>query len=188
MSKILVILGHPDSQSFNAAIFDAYVKNLDQQRHEVQTLQLGEMPFDPVMRHGYRQRMPPCAEIERSQALVQWAEKIVFIYPVWWSSMPSLLKGWLDRVLTPGFAYNMKGAVSIKHLAGRTAELFMTCDAPGFYYRWIAPTPVRLMRRHILGLCGVKTRRVRILGKAREIGDRQRKDWLDKIAQWARQT
>jgi putative NADPH-quinone reductase len=128
------------------------------------------------------------AEIERSQKLIKWAEKIVFIYPVWWSSMPSLLKGWLDRVLTPGFAYNMKGNTSIKHLAGRTAELFMTSDAPAIYYRWITPTPVRLMRQHILGLCGIDTRRVQILGKAREITDEQRKKWLNKIAKWAKET
>jgi putative NADPH-quinone reductase len=185
MSKILVILGSPDAQSFNAAIFDAYVKNLDRQRHEVQTLKLGEMKFDPVMRYGYRQRMEADAEIERSQELVKWAEKIVFIYPIWWSSMPSLLKGWVDRVLTPGFAYNTKGITSIKHLRGRSADLFMTCDAPAFYYRWITPTPVRLMRQHILGWCGITTRRIQILGKARAISDAQRQKWLDAIAKLA---
>ena len=188
MSKILVILGHPDAQSFNVAIFDTYVKNLDRQRHEVQMLKLGEMKFDPVMRYGYRQYMEPDAEIKHSQDLIKWAEKIVFIYPIWWASMPSLLKGWLDRVLTPGFAYNMKGTASIKHLAGRTADLFMTCDAPAFYYRWVTPTPVRLMRQHILSMCGITTRRVQILGKAREISDEQRKKWLNKIADWSKKT
>jgi len=187
MSRILVILGSPDAQSFNAAIFDAYVSHLDRQRHEVQTLNLGEMRFDPVMRYGYRQRMTPDAEIERSQELVRWAEKIVFIYPIWWASMPSLLKGWLDRVLTPGFAYNMQGVTTVKHLTGRTAELFLTCDAPAFYYRWITPTPVRLMRKHILGLCGIDTRQVHIFGKARETSDEERKKWLNRVAQWARE-
>ena len=188
MSKVLVILGSPDAQSFNAAIFDTYVKNIDRQKNEVQTLNLSKMKFDPVLRYGYRQRMNPDAEIEHSQELIKWAEKIVFIYPIWWSSMPSLLKGWLDRVLTPGFAYNTQHTTSVKHLSGRTAELFMTCDAPAFYYRWMTPTPVRLMRQHILERCGIKTQRVQILGKARKISDTQRKKWLNRIATWAKET
>jgi putative NADPH-quinone reductase len=179
--KILVVNGHPDAKSFIAAIGAEFVKSLDRRRHEIKTLELGKMKFDPVLRFGYREKMPPDADIERSQKLLKWADHIVFIYPIWWSSMPSLLKGWIDRVLTPGFAYNMQGVRSIKHLAGRTAELILTSDGPAFYYRWLAPTPVRLMKKHILGMCGIKTVKVRIFGGTRAASDETRQKFIDKV-------
>ena len=59
--------------------------------------------------------------ILRSQELIQWADHFIFVYPIWWSSMPSLLKGWIDRVFTPGIAYsaNNKGSF-IWHQHGGT--------------------------------------------------------------------
>jgi putative NADPH-quinone reductase len=180
--RILVINGHPDDQSFNAAIFAQYVRNIDVSHHQVRTLELGKLEFDPVLRFDYRERMGEDPDITTSQELVRWAEKIVFIYPIWWASMPSLLKGWLDRVLTPGFAYNMDGIHSVGHLSGRTAELWMTCDGPGFYYRWLSPLPWRLMKHHILRVCGIKTTRIEFFGNIKTSDDARRKKWLAKVA------
>jgi putative NADPH-quinone reductase len=179
--KVLVILGHPDENSFNAEVFSEYVSHLDTAHHEVQTLELGKLDFDPVLRLGYRERMEETPDISRSQELMKWAEKIVFIYPIWWASMPSLLKGWIDRVLTPGFAYNMDGIHSIGHLTGRTAELWMTSDGPGFYYRWLSPVPWRLMKHHILRVCGIKTTRIEFFGNIKTSDEARRKKWLTKV-------
>ncbi len=185
--KVLVVLGHPDAKSFNAAVFKSYVENLSRDRNQVKTLELGKMKFDPVLRFGYRKHMPDDSEIDHSQALVKWANHIVFVYPIWWSSMPSLLKGWIDRVLTPGFAYNMKKFYRYDgHLAGRTSELIVTSDGPAFYYRFFARTPVRLMKNHILKLCGIKVNRVRIFGRIRTSNDERREKYLNKIAKEAR--
>jgi putative NADPH-quinone reductase len=185
--KILIINGHPDAKSYSAAITAEFTKNLDKQRHQIENLELGKMKFDPVLRFGYRQKMPPNADIERSQQLLKWADHMVFIYPIWWSSMPSLLKGWIDRVMTPGFAYNMKSFYRHDgHLSGRTAELILTSDAPAFYYRWLAPTPVRLMRNHILKLCGIRTTRVQIFGKTQAATDERRQKFLEQIKERAK--
>ena len=185
--KVLVVLGHPDSVGFNQEIFKTYVESLDRNQSEVKTLELGKMKFDPVLRYGYRKFMKPDAEIEKSQELLKWADKIVFIYPIWFSSMPSLLKGWIDRVMTPGFAYNMKSFFRHDgHLAGRPAELIMTSDGPGFYYKFIAPTPTKLMKNHILKLCGIKVKKVRIFGLTGSSSDERRAKFLDKVAKGAK--
>jgi putative NADPH-quinone reductase len=183
--KILVVLGHPDAESFNAAIYKTFVENIDRKKCDVETIELGKMKFDPVLRFGYREFMKPDADIERSQELIKWAEHIVFIYPIWWSSMPSLLKGWLDRVLTPGFAYNMKGARSEKHLAGRTAELIVTCNAPAFYYRFLDRLPIKLMRKQILGMCGLKVNKILICGKTDTLNEEGCDNFLGEVAREA---
>ena len=186
MSKILVVLGHPDAQSFNAEIFKTFVENLNHEKHEVQTLNLGEMKFDPVLRFGYREFMPPDDEISRSQELVKWAEKIIFIYPIWWASMPSLMKGWLDRVMTPGFAYHHE-KLGMKGLLNSSAELWLTCDAPTIYYKLLVRTPVNLMKKNILKSCGIKVARVEIFGNTRGSSPEQRNDWLGKVTKVAKE-
>ena len=104
--NILVINGHPDKESYCQAIFQTIVENIDSKRHELEMINLNEEEFDPVLRYGYRQRMEDDPFILRSQSLIQWADHFIFVYPIWWSSMPSLLKGWIDRVFTPGIAYS----------------------------------------------------------------------------------
>jgi putative NADPH-quinone reductase len=71
--------------------------------------------------------------------------------------MPALLKGWVDRVFVPGFAYNMKGFFSVKHLSGRTATLITTSQAPTWASLFIGNSTRRLVKRAVLGLCGIKT-------------------------------
>ncbi|MDR1513770.1 MAG: NAD(P)H-dependent oxidoreductase [Propionibacteriaceae bacterium] len=169
-ARVLVVLGHPDSGSFNNAICDAYVAGL-RQGVEVEVLKLGELEFDPVLRFGYRQRMEPDPVIERSQELVRWADHLVFVFPVWWSNMPSLLKGWFDRVFTPGFAYNEDnsslltlGFKMVRRLSGRTATIITTFDGPPWYFWATGVSPVRLVKRQNLALCGVKTTQVLTFG------------------------
>ena len=87
-------------------IFQTIVENIDSKHHEVEVINLNEENFDPVLRYGYRKRMEEDSFILRSQELIQWADHFIFVYPIWWSSMPSLMKGWIDRVFTPGIAYS----------------------------------------------------------------------------------
>lgn len=181
--KILVINGHPYEKSYVSELFTTFVNNLNSDKFQIKTLDLGRMSFDPVLRYGYSHKMAEDKDINLSQELLEWSEHIVFFYPVWWGSMPSLLKGWLERVLTPGFAYNMNGFKTVKHLKGRTAQLFLTSDGPALYQRLIPNSPIRLMRKHILGLCGIKVIKADILGMATFPNrEKARKNFIDKVA------
>jgi putative NADPH-quinone reductase len=164
--KILVVNGHPYKESYCSALYRAVLGAIDTGRCEVRTIDLGACKFDPVLRMGYSHRMPEDDEIRYSQESVTWAEHIILIYPIWFHSFPSLLKGWLDRVFTPKFAYNMHGIHVEKHLTGRTCHLIMTGDSPALYNRVIPNSPIRLMKLHIMGMFGIKTTRVNILGRA----------------------
>ncbi|MCL2092288.1 MAG: NAD(P)H-dependent oxidoreductase [Micrococcales bacterium] len=153
---VLVVLGHPDRLSYCAALADAYVAGLDTDRYDVEVLRLGQLDFDPVLRFGYRERMPADPVVDRSQELLLWADHVVLVFPVWWSQMPGLLKGWVDRVLVAGFAYSMNGLRTVRLLRGRTATLVVTAQAPAS----IAGSTVRLVRRKVMGFCGIKTTQV----------------------------
>ena len=89
--KILVINGHPDKESYCQAIFQTIVETIDSSRHELKVISLNEEEFDPVLRYGYRKRMEEDSFILRSQEWIQWADHLIFVYPIWWSSMPSLM-------------------------------------------------------------------------------------------------
>ena len=81
--------------------------------------------------------------LQAAQAQIAWAGHLVWVYPTWWGAMPALLKGFIDRVFLPGFAFKHHQGSSRwdKLLAGRSAELLVTMDTPPWYYRWVQRGP-----------------------------------------------
>ena len=161
--KILIINGHPDKESFVSALFAKYAENINKQRHDVRILDLSEMKFDPVLRFGYRKRMEPDNEIELSQEMVKWADHLVFFYPIWFGAVPSLLKGWFERVITPGFAFNLDGIKISKYLKNKTAHLVFTSGGPVFLQKIRGNPEIKLVKG-VLNFCGIKTTMVDRIG------------------------
>ena len=163
--KVLVVLVHPDPDSYAAALFSAYVQAAQGAGHQVEALDLGKEQFDPVLRFGYRQHMAPDPFIERSQELVAWADHITLIFPIWWSQLPALLSGWIDRVFAPGFAYNRRpGFSSVKHLKGKGATGIVTSRGPAWAQGIVGSSVKRQVKSLILGYCGIKPVRLMQLG------------------------
>lgn len=169
---------------------DAYEKAAVANGHEVRRQNIGSMHFDPVLWKGYREKPPLEPDIKTAQANLLWCEKWVIFYPMWWGSVPAIFKGYLDRVLMPGFAfrYRENSALWDKLLAGRTAEMFSTCDAP-VWWVWLQyrNTDVHMMKRAVLGFCGFGPVRHRRFGGLRTSSAEQRDKILQKVAKAARQ-
>ena len=203
--NILVINGHPDKKSFNAYIFKEVIENLNSEKHHIETLNLAEMKFDPVLRFGYRERMEEDAEITRSQELIQWADHLIFIYPIWWGSMPSLMKGWIDRVFTPGITYrsNPRGSFLVNFITGRqfeklakgkTAAIITTSQGPGIWFKvfsgFISLSPnsygIAVLKNAVLRICGINTNKILSLGLVgrEENTLEMRKKFLKKVAKY----
>lgn len=186
--KILVINGHPDEKSYISALFQAYVAHIDQEKHELKILELGKLSFDPVLRYGFRKRMEIDKEIVQSQELLKWAEHYVFFYPIWFETVPSLLKGWFERVLTPGVAYNMDGYRIKKHLKGKTAHLVSTSMSPKIYQILKGDIELKTVKR-TLSFCGIKVKVIDRLGHyvmGKYENERKRHIFLNHIAERAR--
>ncbi|CAM3638060.1 NAD(P)H-dependent oxidoreductase [Paracidovorax anthurii] len=186
--KITVILGHPDSSSFCGALAERYAAAARAAGHEVRLLKLGDMDFDPILRHGYQRVQPLEPDLQEVSDAILWARHLVFVYPIWWGSIPALLKGMLDRVLLPGYAFRMRKDSPWwdKLLAGRSADLIVTMDTPPWYYRLIYSMPGHhQMKKTILEYCGVKPVRITALGPVRYAPEQRRGRWLQRIERLA---
>lgn len=179
--RILVILGHPSSHSFCGALTERYVLAAKSAGHEVRELRLGALDFDPILREGYQQVQPLEADLLQAQADITWAEHLTFVYPIWWGAIPALLKGFLDRVLLPGFAFKYRPGKAFpeKLLHGRTADLLVTMDTPPWYYRWVYRMPgLHQMRKTTLALCGITPKKTLTFGPILGSSASQRETWL----------
>jgi putative NADPH-quinone reductase len=188
--NVAVILGHPDSQSLSSALARAYAKGAQDKGATVREIDLAQLTFDPVLWHGYNEIQPLEPDLIEAQQTIQWADVLVFSYPTWWGSTPAMLKGFIDRIFLPGFAFKYRENSQFwdRLLAGRSARLLVTMDTPGWYYRWVVRQPGhQMMRRSILGFSGVKPVRISRFGAVRGSSDEARRRWLDRARELGEQ-
>jgi putative NADPH-quinone reductase len=181
IKRILVILGHPTRDSFCGSLADAYVKGAESAGNEVQFIALGDLSFDPVLHNGYTKGQELEADLVAAQGAISWAQHLVFVYPIWWGAMPALLKGFIDRVFLPGFAFKYRSGSALwdRLLSGRSAHLLVTMDSPPWYFRWIAGMPGHhQMKRAILGFSGIKPVSISNFGPVKGSAQKTRDNWL----------
>lgn len=182
--KILIINGHPDKKSFNFGLSEAYKKGAEKSGAEIDEINIRELNFNPNLRFGYRKRTELEPDLLIAQEKLKWAHHIVWVYPVWWGSVPAIMKGFLDRVLLPGFAFKKReGSVWWdKYFTGKTARLICTMDQPPWYYRLINRSPSHsAMKRLTMNFIGVKSVKITSIGPLRLSKDEFRKKWLQRI-------
>jgi NAD(P)H dehydrogenase (quinone) len=106
--KVLVVYAHPNPQSFNHAILESFTKGLTETRHTYEVIDLYAIKFNPCLSgEDFVKLMEGKVsdDLKAHQEKVSQAEGIVFIHPIWWVGPPAILKGWIDRVFSMGFAY-----------------------------------------------------------------------------------
>jgi NAD(P)H dehydrogenase (quinone) len=187
--NVLIILGHPQKDSFCAALAEAYAAGARDAGCEVRTLALGDLDFDPIRRTGYGEAPPLEPDLLRAQNDIAWADHLVFAYPNWWGTMPALLKGFIDRVILPGFAFRYRPDSRWwdRLLKGKSAQLLVTMDTPPLWYRWVIGRPGHnQMRRSVLGFCGVKPVKVSQFGPVKTSRPGTRDKWLRKAQMMGR--
>ena len=129
--KVLVVLAHPNPDSFSHAIVDRVVSTLANREHSVSVIDLYGLGYSPALTRAELSAYPtsePAIDpmvIEHTR-LIQECSTIVFVYPTWWSSMPAILKGWIDRTMLPGIAFSVDpqtlklqpGLTNVRRLVG----------------------------------------------------------------------
>lgn len=186
MKNILVILGHPDEDSFCNALAQAYVDGAKQTGATVTLLRLSKLSFDPILRHGYRMEQPLEPDLQRAQQLVKDADHLVWVYPNWWATVPALLKGFIDRVFLPNFAfaYPSQGSIPKKLLGGKTARLIVTADSPKWYYHLLVGAPGhKMMKTGVLEFSGVRPVKITGIASVRSLSKQARNQWKNKVTQ-----
>ena len=159
--QISVILAHPPSPSLNHAIAQAAIAELEQNGHQVSFHDLYAEEFDPVL---------PTDEIPKEAAVPQevakhcreiaGADGILIVHPNWWGQPPAILKGWVDRVIRPGIAYqfieeDQGEGIPIGLLKAKVACVFNTSNTAPEREASVFGDPLEtLWKNCVFGLCG----------------------------------
>jgi len=130
LMRHLIVVSHPAADSFTLAVTHTYAETLAQLGHLQETCDLYRMGFDPVLPASELAAAPSDAAVRQAQDRVRAADAIAFIYPLWWLSMPAMLKGYVDRVFSRGFAYEMVKGTVHGLLTRKKAVLITISGAP----------------------------------------------------------
>ena len=181
--RVLVIDGHPREDSLGSALAGTIHRAAASRSAECRLIRLRELDFDPRA-HGRALD----EDLLGAQRAIEWAEIVVMVYPTWWGGVPALLKGFLDRVLHPEFAFVERTDGGWKGLlTGRAALLVTTMDTPRWIYRWLLGAPGhRAMREATLGFCGIAPIRILSFGPVRTSTLAERRRWLARVAREGR--
>jgi len=183
---ILMIQGHPDGSQRHLchSLEDAYVQGATAVGHEIQRINVATLDF-PILRsqHEWEQGLLP-PSLAQAQAAMKWAEHMVFFFPLWLGDMPALLKGFLEQVARPGFAFSREGKnpLANKGLTGRSARVVVTMGMPASIYRWyFRAHSIKSLERNILGFAGIAPVNETLIGMVRNLESEPAKKWLAKL-------
>lgn len=151
--NVLIVYAHPEPKSFNGAMKDLAVQVLTEGGHQVQVSDLYAMRFDAAggpLDFASREDQS-CFRYQREQVhatgnglfvpelkaemdKLVWADLVILQFPLWWFSLPAILKGWVDRVFAMGFSYDVSRRYETGIFRGKRAMLAMTTGGPPAAY------------------------------------------------------
>ncbi len=137
--KLLAIYAHPKGPSLNRSILESIETAAAANGHELRIRDLYALEFNAALSadelHLHQKDGNAPDDVREEQMHMKWADILLFIYPIWWYAQPAILKGWIDRVLTFGFAYG-RSPEGIKGLLKHSKALvFQTAGAGEAKYR-----------------------------------------------------
>jgi NAD(P)H dehydrogenase (quinone) len=181
--KILVFLGQEDKETFCGDLADHYEKGAREAGAEVKRINIGDLKFDPLLHKGYKEIQALEPDLAMVQEAIKWCDHFVLIYPMWWSAMPAILKGMIDRMFLPGFAYHFfhNGMGWTKLLKGRSADVFITMDSWPMVQRFLFGDSTNEISRAILGFAGIHPVKVKKIGPVKTMSDAKKESWKEEM-------
>ncbi len=179
MPSALVIDGHPDARSLTAELSRRYAEA----HGDAQLLALRDLDFDPHLHFGYRERMTLEPDLVDAKAAMHAASRIVVATPLWWGSVPAVLKGFFDRALLPQQEYRYTPAgLPVGMLAATHGRLLLLADTPWFFAPITGLPAQTQVVRNTLRLCGVGSVRTHRMLGVKQATPQKVSRWLDDAA------
>ncbi len=186
--KISVILAHPDKKSFNHAIAATAVKTLQQNGYDVCFHDLYKEEFDPILpAEEIAKDAPLSPVIEKHCNEISKANGIIIIHPNWWGQPPGILKGWVDRIIRPGVAYEFLEddtgeGIPKGLLMAEKALVFNTSNTETERENRLFGDPLETIWKNcIFDLCGVQDFSRKMFNIVVVSSEEQRKEWLQEV-------
>lgn len=184
--KHLIIYAHPNEGSLNHHLKETIVETLTAGGHEIQIRDLYQLNFDPVLSledmNGQRTGQLS-VDLKQEQEYISWATHISFIYPIWWTGMPAIMKGYIDRVMTYGFAYRYDDGVQMGLLKGKSATILNTHGKSNEEYQAIGMDKALLLTsdKGIYTYCGLEVKQHFFFDRADKVGAESVLEWISQI-------
>ncbi len=190
--KVLIVIAHPSSKSFSHTMASRYQAGVEALGHEVKILDLyrdqgakeaaassnasvgygGFMAYEDIE----ELRTNPLGNYFRENFL-SWADEYVFFFPVWWFDSPAILKNFYDVSFISGFGFKYVNRRGVGLLTNKSAKVFVTSDGPGWAYK-LGFVPLVSTWNWRLSYCGIKVKRVAVLGEKRWQDEKTCEKWL----------
>ena len=161
--KYLIIYAHPNKKGNNGLILKEVTKNVE----DYEIIDLYNVNYKPVLEEKelYTQGNKFLSKQTIAfQKKISESDKLIIIYPVWWNNVPAILKGFFEKVITPGFAFKYvtyfgKLPVPVGLLKGKKACVFITTNSPKWVYNIIQNKRAsKTIQKDMLGFCGIKSK------------------------------
>lgn len=184
--KHLIIYAHPNQESLNGQFKQCIEKTLKEQEHEAVVRDLYQLEFNPVLsiEDMMGQRNGTVDDrIEKEQEYISWADVVTFIHPIWWTGMPAIMKGYIDRVFSYGFAYRYDQGIQKGLLTGKQAIILNTHGKSNEEYTAIGMDKALLLTsdKGIYSYCGFQIKEHFFFDKADRATPEAIETWLSRI-------
>jgi NAD(P)H dehydrogenase (quinone) len=190
--KYLVICTHPNPKSFNHGVKETVVEELRMGGTEVVVRDLYSLRFDPLLKEADFSAMlkgSALPDVKAEQEHVRAADVVVFVYPLWWAGMPAMLKGYIDRVFSEGFAYKITEDGITGLLGDKKVLILTTTGAPREMYEesGMFKSMAQTIDDGIFRFCGMEIIEHRYLTGIPYITDDERKKMLQDLKGFVRE-
>ncbi|MCR8667888.1 NAD(P)H-dependent oxidoreductase [Aestuariibaculum sp. M13] len=188
--KVVIIFNHPYKGSFCNAILESVSKGLINNGHDIDLIHLDQDNFNPVMTSNdlkaFRDKKPVDPKVIEYNNRIKQADHLIFIFPIWWELMPAMTKGFIDKVIFPGVAYDYSNTQNTRmkplwnKLKGIT--ILTTMNTPKFLYWAIFGNAIK--KAMLLGTfwkLGYKNRKWISFNKVKQVSPEKREQWLTKL-------
>lgn len=187
--KYLLVYAHPNPKSFNHAIKETITSRIRAKGHQLTIRDLYDLKFDPVLSGDdfmeFKAGKIP-ADIAIEQGFIKDADVLVFVHPIWWFGMPAILKGYIDRVFSYGFAYTVtdKGVQGL--LTGKKVMIFNTTGGPQENYQRNGFTVAveHIFSAGIYGFCGMQVIGHKLFYAVPTVSQEERDNMLASLAKF----
>ncbi len=183
---VCVIYAHPNPKSFNKAIKEVVLETLSAKGVKYSLRDLYALEFNPILSardfETFLSGGVP-EDIRREQEIIKGAKLLVFVYPIWWTGMPAILKGYIDRVFSYGFAYEERDGELVGLLSDKKAFVINTLGAsePDYRPSGMEECLIKTTDIGIFKFCGIEVIRHLFLYAVPYVRDDERKAMLDKV-------
>ncbi|MDR7370255.1 NAD(P)H-dependent oxidoreductase [Flavobacterium aquidurense] len=184
--KHLIIYSHPNQGSLNHHLLQTATDSLKAKNHEIVIRDLYQLNFNPVLslEDMNGQRMGNVTdEVKQEQQYISWADHITFIYPIWWTGMPAIMKGYIDRVFSYGFAYRYDQGVQKGLLTGKLTTIINTHGKSQAEYESIGMDKALSLTsdKGIFTYCGLEINQHFFFDKADRAAPERVENWTNQI-------